>query len=98
MASPAYPSPSKLETVFNHLVLPARLPGTHDPQDKVAVAFIDRLLDATLTLRTLTGSDFYHEWNQVGSLYCLFSGFDNISDTGFSSGSWLSQEMQSSQR
>lgn len=56
--------PPMLETVFNHLTLPPRLPGTQDLPEKIGAALIDRLLDASRSIRDCLGNRG-NEWERV---------------------------------
>jgi hypothetical protein len=58
---------ASLELVFNHLVLPAKLPG-HGDQDPEAVsgAILTRLLKACELLGKVVGEEWAREWESVG--------------------------------
>jgi hypothetical protein len=68
MASTTLPkSPVSLETVFNHLVLPPKIPGEQDA-DPVSVghAILNRLGDAWHTITNLCDPDLDKTWASVG--------------------------------
>ena len=55
-----------VESVFNHLVLPPKLPGQQDI-DIVSIqqSILNRLIHACNTLRKLTSQDFMETWTSV---------------------------------
>jgi len=71
MATPSASSASAssiLELVFNHVALPPRLPAKQDgssDQIQIEHALIDRLLDASRTLRDNTNSEFGGHWERL---------------------------------
>ena len=57
---------SILESLFNHLALPPRLPGKEDNNiDLIEHALLDRLLDVSRTLRDLPNNKFRDQWDCV---------------------------------
>src|SRR5277367_1138542 len=55
-----------LELVFNHLVLPPKLPGQRDPDIKgIEQSILTRLIRACGTLGKLTGQEFVETWASV---------------------------------
>jgi hypothetical protein len=55
-----------LESLFNHIALPPRLPGRQDRRvDRVERALIERLLDATVKLSRLPQNDSIDEWESL---------------------------------
>jgi len=62
-------SASLLESLFNHVALPPRLPGKQEDRiDEIEHALTSRLLDASRTLRDLTGLDFGDQWDCIRRL------------------------------
>lgn len=63
------PSPlvsSLFESTVNHVVLPPRLPGKEESRlDQIENALINRLLDATCTLRDRANSEFSEKWERI---------------------------------
>lgn len=52
-----------LESVFNHIVLPAKLPGNQDDNiDGVNGNILNRLLDACDSIAKLSGQDLAKAW------------------------------------
>ncbi|KAL1638643.1 hypothetical protein SLS58_008761 [Diplodia intermedia] len=65
MSQPA-PAARLLEAQFNHLVLPARLPGKCDNNIlRLEAAISDRLLDACRLVQGSATIDDYHEWDHL---------------------------------
>ncbi len=57
-----------LESVFNHLVLPPKLPGQRDVDiEGIEHNILNRLIRACDTLGKLTGQEFAETWNSVGN-------------------------------
>lgn len=55
-----------LESVFNHLVLPPKLPGHRDIDfDGIEHSILTRLLDACDTLGKLTGQELKEAWASI---------------------------------
>ena len=55
-----------LESVFNHLVLPPRLPGQQDVDiEGIKQSILARLIRASDTLGKLTGQQFAETWSSV---------------------------------
>jgi hypothetical protein len=60
------PSHSSLELVFNHLVLPPKLPQSRDADiEDIESQIIIRLLDATGILKTLANGKSAEAWDHV---------------------------------
>ena len=56
-----------LESVFNHLVLPPKLPGQRDIDiEGIERNILNRLIRACDTLGKLTGPEFTETWTSVG--------------------------------
>lgn len=74
-----------LESVFNHLVLPPKLPGRQDAdRDAVGHNILTRLIHACKTLVALPGQETQEAWQSVHHLLltCLElhrDGFDRAS-------------------
>jgi hypothetical protein len=57
-----------LESVFNHLVLPPKLPGQRDiDTEGIEHNILNRLIRACDTLGWLTGQEFAETWTSVGN-------------------------------
>lgn len=57
---------SLLESLFNHVALPPRLPGKEDGKiDLIGTALTERLLIASQTLRDVSRNEYYEEWDCV---------------------------------
>jgi hypothetical protein len=55
-----------LESLFNHIALPPRLPGRQDIRlDRVERGLVERLLDASINLSSLPRNDFIDEWESL---------------------------------
>lgn len=55
-----------LESLFNHIALPPRLPGRQDTRlDQVERALVERLLDAAVKLSRLPHNDSVDEWESL---------------------------------
>ena len=66
MSSFSASSPSELEAVFNHIVLPPRLPSKQDVQlHKVENALTDRLLNASRVLRDHINVEYDDQWSCI---------------------------------
>lgn len=65
MASSTGLSSNLLESVFNHLTLPARLPGARDPPDIIARELVDRLIIATRDMRDVSKDKLYRDLDFV---------------------------------
>jgi len=67
--APPPPSPSSsnfLETVFNHVALPPRLPDQHEKSiDQIERALADRMLDAVKIVRNFTDGHFSSHWEHT---------------------------------
>jgi hypothetical protein len=60
------PLSASLESVFNHLVLPPKLPGKRDCDiEEVERHLTTRLLNATNTLRDLSSDDSAKAWDSI---------------------------------
>ena len=71
MAASSPPSPAVLESVFNHIVLPPRLPAKQNDRSdhgQTERALVDRLLGASRTFRDLTRGKFGGHWEHVRCL------------------------------
>ncbi|KAI9734261.1 MAG: hypothetical protein M1834_002365 [Cirrosporium novae-zelandiae] len=59
-------SPTLLESLFNHIALPPRLPGKHERSiEQIGHALIVRLLNASRFLRDLTNNEFRDQWDCI---------------------------------
>lgn len=59
-------SPSLLESVFSHVVLPSRLPGAQErTTNQIECALTDLLLGASRTLRDLSNGEIYDRWDKI---------------------------------
>jgi hypothetical protein len=57
-----------LESVFNHVALPPKLPGQRDVDiEDVEVNILTRLIDACRTLGALSGEELAGTWLTVGN-------------------------------
>jgi hypothetical protein len=57
---------SLLESVFNHLVLPPRLPGAQDRSvHHIEQTLTTQVLEASCTIRDLTTSEISNVWDQI---------------------------------
>jgi len=55
-----------LESLFNHLVLPPKLPGQQDTDiERINENILTRLIHACNTLRKLTGQEFADTWASI---------------------------------
>jgi hypothetical protein len=55
-----------LESLFNHITLPPRLPGRQDTRlDRVKRGLVERLLDAIVILSRLPHNDSADEWESL---------------------------------
>lgn len=55
-----------LESLFNHIALPARLPGRQDKKlDIIERALVERLQDATAKMLRLPGIDFVNDLHSL---------------------------------
>lgn len=55
-----------LESVFNHLALPPKLPGARDSNiERVERCIVDRLFDAAVTLKDLLKGEYDETWDRV---------------------------------
>ncbi|KAH8687808.1 hypothetical protein BGZ60DRAFT_363637 [Tricladium varicosporioides] len=65
--TPSTPSPLYLlESLFNHVALPPRLPDRQDNRlDQVQTALIDRLITASIGLRDCTQERYGQEWDTI---------------------------------
>jgi hypothetical protein len=55
-----------LQSLFNHIALPPRLPGRQDTRlDRVERGLVERLLDATVKLSRLPHNDSVDEWESL---------------------------------
>jgi hypothetical protein len=62
----AAPPGDLLESLFNHIALPPRLPGRQDIRlDRVERGLVERLLDATVNLSRLPHNDSVNEWGSL---------------------------------
>jgi hypothetical protein len=84
-----------LESVFNHLVLPPRLPGQRDVDiEGIEHNILNRLIRACDILGKLTGQEFDETWASVG--YSLRICLNN--NTGCLERASMMQEFHSIQR
>lgn len=61
-----------LESVFNHVVLPPKLPGQRDVNIKdLEFVILTRLIDACRTLGKLSGDELAGTWLTVGNSLCV---------------------------
>lgn len=66
MNIPSASLPSTLESLFNHVALPPRLPGEHDHKiEEIECALTVRLLSASRELRDLMYNDFGDQWDSI---------------------------------
>jgi hypothetical protein len=69
MAALPTPSTSMIESVFNHVVLPPRLPGRQEADlDNVTLALTQYLVDASRRMGILLNGQFGSEWDSVRRL------------------------------
>ena len=68
MAASSVSSPALLELAFNHVALPPRLPATRDgrsDQHRIERALVDRLLDASRTVRDHMNDESRSHWERI---------------------------------
>lgn len=66
MNTPAASSSPILESLFDHVALPLRLPGKQESRiDQIEHALTECVLDASRTLRNLTNNEFGGHWDCI---------------------------------
>jgi hypothetical protein len=66
MNNPSTLGTSFVESLVNHIALPPKLPAKQNHNiNQIEEALVNRLLDASCTLRDLTEGDVSHRWERV---------------------------------